>query len=529
MRTMTMRAVVALAAVAAPSITTGSQAMSPPPGSDFKAIDKVVTGSMAAFKVPGVAVGIVKDGKIVFAKGYGVREVGKAGAVDPDTLFAIASNTKPFTSAALAILVDEGKIKWDDRVVDYIPDFRLPDPWVTREFTIRDLLAHRSGFGPAAGDLMFAGNTDFTRTEVIRSLRHLPVETSFRSKFEYQNNMFMVAGEIIPAVTGQSWEAFVEERIMARLGMKSCASQASTVAGVVNRASPHVVVGAAIKPVVPDAIDAAGAAGSAQCNLSGMTKWVAMQLAHGKTSDGSQLISAAQQQEMWAPQTIMSVDPSAYELSRTHFAAYGLGWFLADLDGYKNVNHTGGVNGMASYVSMIPELNLGVVILVNQRSGEALFAIMNQILKTYTGAKQRDWVARFKVDAEQREATIRAAVAEAKADPVTEDSSAVNMPLAAYVGTYRDKWRGDATIRQQGDKLILKFSHTNDMEGPLTPVRPGIFAVHWNNRDIEADALVRFSPDFDGNIEVMTMRPISPLIDFSFDYKDLNFLKIAAE
>src|SRR5580765_8357045 len=182
-------------------------------------IDSLVERTMAAYQVPGVAVGIVKDGKVVFAKGYGVRELGLPGKVNADTLFAIASNTKAFTTAALAILVDEGKLHWDDRVIDYLPEFRLYDPYVTREFTIRDLVTHRSGLGLGAGDLLLFPNTDFGAADVIRALRYLKPVSGFRSEYAYDNNLYIVAGALIPAITGEPWEDFVTKRILLPLKM----------------------------------------------------------------------------------------------------------------------------------------------------------------------------------------------------------------------------------------------------------------------------------------------------------------------
>ena len=205
-------------------------------------LDSTVSRAMKEFEVPGMAVGIVKDGKLVYAKGYGVREYGKPGKVDADTLFQIGSNTKAFTAAALAILVDEGKINWDDKVIDHLAQFRMYDPYVTREFTIRDLLTHRSGLGLGAGDLMFFPASDFTRDEIMRGLRFLKPASSFRSKFDYDNLLYMVAGEIVPAVSGQSWEEFVEKRILDPLQMRPCAASYNRIQDRSDVAAPHVVV-----------------------------------------------------------------------------------------------------------------------------------------------------------------------------------------------------------------------------------------------------------------------------------------------
>ena len=342
--------------------------------------------------MPGIAVGIVKDGKLVFAKGYGVREHGKPGQVDADTLFQIGSNTKAFTAAALAILVDEGKIRWDDKVLDHLPQFRMYDPYVTREFTIRDLLTHRSGLGLGAGDLMFFPPTDFTRADVMHGLRFLKPVSSFRSQFDYDNLLYMVAGEIIPAVTGQSWEDFVEKRIMDPLKMRPCAATYGRIPDRGDVAAPHVVVEGKLTAIPVANIDVVGPAGTINCSINGMSKWLQTQLAAGKSPDGQQIFSAERRDEMWTMNTILPVDPEEGALTGTHFNGYGLGWGLEDSFGRKRVSHTGGVPGTVTWVNLIPELNLGLLVFTNQQSGSAMESIGRQILDAYLGAPKRDWV-----------------------------------------------------------------------------------------------------------------------------------------
>jgi CubicO group peptidase (beta-lactamase class C family) len=354
-------------------------------------LDRTVTHAMQAFAVPGMAVGIVKDGRLVLAKGYGVREYGKPERVDADTVFQIGSNTKAFTAAALAIMVDEGKIAWDDRVIDYLPDFRLHDPYVTREITVRDLLSHRSGLGAGAGDLMFYPATDFTRAEIIQGLRYLKPVSSFRAKYDYDNVLYIVAGEIIPAVTGQKWEDFVETRIFAPLQMHSCAANYGRIRDQSNVASPHVLVAGKPAPIDVEDLRTIGPAGTINCSLNGMAKWLQTQLAGGSAPDGSQLFSAQRAAEMWSATTIKPLDPQLAALSRTSFSGYGLGWDVDDTFGRKRVRHTGGVPGSVTLVSMIPELKLGVLVFTNQESGESMQAVANQILDAYLGVPLRDW------------------------------------------------------------------------------------------------------------------------------------------
>lgn len=485
-------------------------------------IDDTVARAMRAFDVPGMAVGIVKDGKLVFARGYGVREVGKPGRVDVDTLFQIGSNTKAFTAAALAILVDEGKLHWDDKVIDYLPQFRMYDPYVTREFTIRDLLTHHSGLGEGAGDLMFFPQTDMTRNELIHGLRFLRPVSSFRSKYDYDNLLYMVAGQIIPVVTGQSWEDFVTKRIFEPLGMSGCSATYDRITDRRNVAAPHVVMDGRAQAVPVVDMKAIGPAGTINCNITGMAKWVETQLASGATPAGKRLFSADRAAEMWDVSTPTPLDllSGMYE---THFSGYGLGWFLSDAHGYRRVHHTGGVLGSVTWVSLIPELNLGVLVFTNQQSNAAMEAVGGQILDAYLGAKPRDWVA-IAVDLMARR-DADAAKVEAAASGVAATASPPSLPLDAYAGTYHDPWRGDATVRRVGDRLVLKFSRTDSLEGPLTPYQGNIFIVRWNDRSLNADAFVRFEQGYDGKATGMTMRAISPNTDFSFDFQDLDFKK----
>jgi CubicO group peptidase (beta-lactamase class C family) len=487
-------------------------------------IDRTVAAAMRAFQVPGVAVGIVKDGKLIFSKGYGVREVGKPGRIDADTLFHIGSNTKAFTAAALAILVDEGKIHWDDKVIDYLPEFRLYDPYVTREFTIRDLLTHHSGLGLGAGDLMFFPPTDMTRTEIIHGLRYLKPASSFRSKYDYDNLLYMVAGQIIPQVTGKSWEEFLTEKIIGPLHMAPCASSYGRITDRSNLAAPHVVTNGKLQAVAVLNMDTIGPAGTINCNISGMAEWLKTQLAEGKTPSGQPLFSADRSKEMWTLVTPTPASPLLSMMYNAHFSGYGLGWFLSDAHGYERVYHEGGVLGTVTWVSMIPELNLGVLVFTNQQNDAAIEAIGGQILDAYLGVASRDWVAiakRFMDDRDSEASTVEKAAAK-----VVAGAGPPPLPLDAYVGTYHDPWRGDALVRKEGSDLVLRFSRTEFLEGPLVHYSGNIFIVRWNDRSLGADAFVRFEQGFSEQVLGMTMHAVSPTTDFSFDFQDLDLKKI---
>jgi CubicO group peptidase (beta-lactamase class C family) len=490
-------------------------------------IDTLVERTMALYQVPGIAVGVVKDGKLVFAKGYGIKELGSQGKVDVDTLFAIASNTKAFTAAALAILVDEGKLRWDDKVIDYLPEFRLYDPYVTREFTVRDLLTHRSGLGLGAGDLLFFPNSDFGTKDIVRALKYLKPASGFRTTFAYDNNLYVVAGELIPAITGQSWADFVTARILAPLNMSACAALPARVTDHRNQASPHVLMEGKPVLVPPNDVASAAAAGAIQCNVSGLAKWQLAQLGHGQADGGPRIFSQKQSEIMWTPQTIVPQAGKLHELGHTHFGAYGLGWFLEDFNGYKRIFHSGGLDGMVTYQSLIPELNLGVIVLTNADSVDAFTTIGLAITDAYTGKAGRDWV---KMVQDLKAEKIREhAEIDAKRKPVSvPDSDLARIDLKPYVGVYKDPWRGEASVSQDADGLTLTISHTQDLTGSLRPIRPGLFLVRWKNRLINADAYVLFRQSITDLADGFTMEAVSADTDFSFDFRDLDFRRVRA-
>jgi CubicO group peptidase (beta-lactamase class C family) len=488
-------------------------------------IDRLVERTMAAYQVPGIAVGIVKDGKLVFAKGYGVRELGLPGRVDADTLFAVASNTKAFTTAALAILVDEGRLRWDDKVIDYLPEFRLYDAYVTREFTIRDLVTHRSGLGLGAGDLLFFPNSDFGTSDIIRALRYLKPVSGFRAEYAYDNNLYVVAGELIPAITGMRWEDFVTTRILGPLNMAPCVTLPKRVTDHSNQASPHALVEGKVVPITPDEPGVAAPAGGIQCNVAGLAKWQLTQLGHGQATGGPRVFSEAQGELMWTPQTIVPPVGRLPSLGRTHFGAYGLGWFLEDFNGYKRVFHSGGLGGMVTYQSLVPELNLGVIVLTNAEERGAYMTIGLAITDAYTGGPTRDWV-KLVQDSISEEAREHAASDARRKPAPAAGMDLARLDLAPYVGTFRDPWRGEASITRGSDGLTLTFSHTKELTGPLTPIRPGLFVVRWKNRAINADAYLRFREDFAGAIEGFAMEAVSADTDFSFDFQDLDFHRV---
>ncbi len=492
-------------------------------------LDSFVAAVQETFEVPGLALAIVKDGKVVVAKGFGVRTLGEATKVDAQTRFGIASNTKAFTATALGLLVEEGKLGWEDRVVDHLPWFQLSDPYVTRELTIRDLLVHRSGLGLGAGDLLWWPPSTYDRKEIARRLRHLPLATSFRSAYAYDNVLYLVAGEVIEAKTGLSWEDFVGERILKPVGMTSSNvrhSDADAVAGA-NVATPHARVEGVVRPVKPFASDNTNPAGGINSGAADMAKWLITQLDSGRVATGGRLFPPSLTKELWTLVTPMPIGytPPSAAAGEPNFLGYALGFRVQDYRGHKLVSHTGGLPGYVSEVMMIPDLKLGVAVLTNQESGDAFRSITRHVLDYYLGASDTDWLAAYRTLMEERMARV------ASSDEATASArnaeSAPSLPLAAYAGTYVDEWYGKIDIELDGDHLVMRFGQTPLLVGTMEHWQYDTFLVKWWDRELRADAFVSFSLTPEGKIEQAKMEAASPSVDFSFDFQDLLLIPVS--
>jgi CubicO group peptidase (beta-lactamase class C family) len=497
-------------------------AQSKPPGD----MDEYAARVLKTFAVPGLSVGIVKDGKLVFAKGYGVRKLGESAPVDENTLFPIGSNTKAFTSALLASLVDAGKLSWDDPVYQRLPGFQMYDPYVSHEMTIRDLLTHRSGMGLGEGDLLFWPTTTYTRDEIIYRLRFMKPASSFRSRFAYDNLMYIAAGQIIPAVTGVTWESYLRTEVLDPLGMKTTTLSVAALKASANHAYPHARVDGVLRTIDFVSLDNAAPAGAINSSVSEMAKWVQLQLNRGEFPGGNgRLFSAAQSNEMWTPQTILPNRefPGSLAHLKSGFAAYGLGWGLREYQGRQLVEHTGGVAGFVSRVMLVAEQNLGVVILTNAESGGAFDSILYHVLDHYLGAAKTDWVAVFKSAEDQRFGQAASFMKDQDAQHPAD--SKPTLALEKYAGVYQDAWYGPSTIRQQNGGLVFTLDHTPAAIGDLQYWQYDTFKAHWRDRTME-DAFLTFTLKPDGSIDHFTMKAVSPLADFSFDYQDLLFTPV---
>ena len=495
---------------------TPATAQQAPPG-----FDAYVKRVMDTFTVPGLSVAIVKDGKVVLARGYGVRRMGQPAPVDAATRFGIASNTKLFTATALAMLVEEGKLAWDRPVIAYLPAFALSDPYVTRELTVRDLLVHRSGLGLGAGDLLWWPPSTYERKEIVHRLRHIPLATSFRSAYAYDNVLYLVAGEVIEAVSGQTWEEFVRERILARVGMTESDVLHSAAGAKGNVAGTHAEVNDTVRPIAPFLSDNTNPAGGIMSGAGDMAKWMIVQLDSGRVSGGARLYTPASTSELWREVTPMPIAPAPAGLLhlRPQLSGYALGLDVRDYRGKYLLQHTGGLPGYLSKVAMLPELRVGVAVLTNQESGAAFNAIAYRVLDHYIGAKSPDYPAIYAGITRQDRQELRSAAQRAATG--RDSTSGPSLPLERYAGTYRDPWYGDVVIGSEGQALVIRFTRSPSLAGDLIHWQHDTFLARWRDRELRADAYATFSLRADGAIAELRMVPASASVDFSFDFQDL--------
>ena len=499
-------------------------------GLTSKQIDELAESAMREFQVPGAVIGVVKDGVVVHAAGYGVLELGNPEPVDSQTLFRIASVTKPMTTAALAMLVDEGKLGWDHKVVDYIPGFKMHDPWITQAFTVTDLVTHRSGLMAYAGDLMlWPRPNSFTREDIIHGLRYFKTASDFRTQYDYDNLLYVVAGELFPAVTGDEWEDFVDQHIFAMLDTDRCFAGHIPEEEMRNLAVPHAMVEGELQVIernrISDRPSVDAAAGGVRCSLDDMLKWTQVQLAHGALADGSQLFSEAQSKAMRIPITILPVSQTDFEQARTHFNAYGLGWELTDVHGYKQVHKTGSFTGFYNYMVLIPELDLGVVVMLNAAAAGARQSIMKGIVRPYLGAPDIDWVQYY--SSEQQSAGSEEP--NAATGRIDYENGSVRAPLSVYTGTYRDPWFGDVFITLIEDELWFTAAKSPKLTGRMWPQDEHTFMIRWQDRTAERDIFVDFISDESGVYSVMEVRCLAEEIQCAFKDQEMNFKRIAGE
>jgi len=484
---------------------------------ELKELSEYYNQSLQDWEVPGMAIAIVKDGETIFAEGFGVKNIDTQEPVDSKTMFPIASNTKAFTAASLAIIVDKGKISWDDKVVDYLPWFKLYDPYVTENMTIRDLLTHRSGLATFSGDLLWYGS-NYSREEVIKRARFLKPVYGFREHFGYSNIMYVAAGEIIPAVTGQSWDDFVKAHFFDPLQMDRTMTSTSDLTGFENYATPHTDFEDEVIPIEYLNWDNVAPAGAIISSVEDVSQWLKLQLNQGIWEDDT-IFSPRRSSEMWSQNTVLGVsDFSERTWPSTFFKSYGLGWSLSNYLGHKIVGHSGGYDGMISYTCMVPDENLGFVILTNKNSS-LYYPLMYKTLDVFLDGGDKDWsafildlMARRKAgDEKQKEEELKNKI----------ENTKPSLELAAYTGTYGGELFGDATVELENGELLVQFVPSPKFRGKLKHLHYDTFEITFTEFPSLPPGTCNYILDADGKVSEMKIDVPNP----DFDFTELEFKK----
>jgi CubicO group peptidase (beta-lactamase class C family) len=476
-------------------------------------LDTYFQSALEEWEIPGMAIAIVKDGEVVLSKGYGVLEAGKKAKVNEHTNFAIASNTKAFISASIAMLVEEGKLDWNDPVRKYIPDFELYDPYVSMKMTVRDLLCHRSGLGTFSGDVMWY-KTDASPADLIKRLKYLPQASGFRTEFGYSNLMFITAGEVIRAVSGDRWDAFAKARIFDPLNMDRTLTSTNDLKGMKNVASPHKPVNGENQPIEWVNWDNMGAAGGIISNADDMAQWLRLQLHHGDLGE-DRLFSSESQDIMWHPWITLPLSPGARSfLPGRNFSAYGLGWSLYDYHGKLVVSHGGGYDGMYSKVAMVPDENMGIVVLTNSMRGIGSYLIY-EVIDRYLGVDSpKDWSKTGAGYQRNYEEGRRNTVSEREAG--RRENTQPSFQLEDYTGTFTSDMYGDIEIKLEDKALRMAFVDAPQLNATLSHWHFDVFKIEWDQIHAWFDfGTVQFV--MDNNANITGLRFDVPNDDIFFD------------
>lgn len=461
----------------------------------LQGLDAYIEGAIRDWAVPGVAVAVIKDDSVIFARGYGVREQGRPGAVDEHTLFPIASTTKAMTVAALGMLVDEGRLRWDDPVTRHLPGFELADPYVSRELTVRDLLTHRSGL--ARHDNLWI-SAPASRAEILRRARFLPRAAGFREQYGYHNIMYLAAGELAGAVAGSSWDDVVERRLFEPLGMTRSTTRMAVLATRENVAASHIRHEGRVISIPRRDYDHLGGAGAAFSSAHDLAQWVRLHL-NGGVYRGRRLLAEATLKEMHTPQVVMRGDSVNERLfPTTNFRAYGLGWYLRDHHGRKVVHHSGLVNYTGTQVAMVPSERLGVVVISNLGASDVPTSVMYRVIDAFLGVPPRDLSAEYL--ALQRRANERADARTREVEASRVRGTRPALPLERYAGTYADSLYGEMRIAQENGRLVLHYAP--DYVADLEHWHHDTFRAAWRRTGF-GHAFVTFALDAASDVASM--------------------------
>lgn len=447
-------------------------------------LDSYITAAMEKEQLPGLAVCIVKDGRVVLMKGYGVTEVGGSDKVDENTLFMIGSNTKAFTALAMALLQEEGKLSLNDRISKWLPNFKMDNKLAGEQAIIRDVLSHRLGFKTFQGDFTY-WKSDLSRQEIVERLQYIKAPYPFRTKYGYCNAGFVVAGEIIPLACGMSWEQFVDERFFKPLGMNNTVALSVELPSAKNKAHPHSMVDYRISKVPYGLIDNMAPAGSICSSVSDMSKWISMLLDKGKIN-GVQVYPGAAFDEVWYPHTI--IGNSGSNFNKQNFNLYGLGFDLNDFNGMRKISHTGGVTGFLSNVILIPEKRLGVVVLTNSMDNTLFYSLGEELTDIMLGLPYRNYAVIYGGYTSSQVAN------KMKLEQQYRDTMALKLqtdvPLEQYVGTYTNPVYGKMEIVSENGELRMKFEHHPMLSARLEHISGGRFFASFNDPDFGKEVCI---------------------------------------
>lgn len=493
-------------------------------------MDAIVEAFMTAFEMPGVGVAIVRPDAPPLIRAYGVRTLGKPERVGAHTRFAIASNSKAFLSACLAILVDEGRLGWDDPVVKHLPEFEMYDPAITQMMTVRDLLVHRSGLPLGAGDLLIFPTTDRTAWDVMRALKHFRPATGFRAGYAYDNTLYLVAGLLLERVSGLGWDAFITQKIFAPLGMQDAVSNPTLVRGE-DVAGRHARLGPPTRGIgelvviQPDETAVLGPAGGISVSLSSIVPWLQVQLAGGALPNGSRLWSETQSAEMWRPQTITASGPGPTPEApqRSVMSGYALGWGVADYRGRRMLSHSGGLAGQITRTTLLPDDGVGFVVFSNAEDSDPVSGLRYALMDHLIGAPPFDWLGHTRQTIANTISQVTGLLGDGDFHAPPGGAS---LPLDRYIGLYRDPWYGDISVDRSGAGLAIDFRPTPAFKSVLEPFGVDAFRTRFP-RGAGEDAVVTFTVEM-GVVTGVTMKALSPIADFSFDFHDLAFTPVRA-
>jgi CubicO group peptidase (beta-lactamase class C family) len=501
---------------------------------DSKATKEVIEKALSTFYTPGMSVGVVHQGKVIFLEGAGLGNIEKERRVNSQTYFRLASTSKAFTAAAIGILVDQGKLNWTDKVTQHLPGFQMQDAWVTREFTIKDLLVHHSGLVGGAGDSMiWPEPSGFSRAEVVNNLRYLSPATSFRTEYAYSNVLYITAGEIVAAVSGMSYGDFIQQHIFEPLDMTCFAGDVPKVkltnAAMSYAHSDEKGIYAIPRNSIQQKQQMSVAAGGIVCNAQSMTKWIKALLSPKTLPFSIDVLKAK-----WSSETILTISESEEEWDNTLFKTYGLGWRIADMLGYKLISHTGTLSGYQAYVALLPELEVGVVVLNNGSNYGARTSVMQHILKSFIPSTKlpddspSDWIQALVNQQAQEETDY---IANYK--PVRDATAPMQISNKQIIGTYQDEWFGAVIISRsdsskgQQDESILRIESERmlTLKGKVLAYEGNRFKVEWDNSNAASDAFLIIETNFKNEVTGLKMHPFVATETKRHEYRDMHFIK----